>query len=161
MSRISPRQIIFLIFCIFIPLIIGVIGSFFTVSSISEWYVTLVKPWFNPPNWVFGPAWTILYILMGISLWMVIKDGISSDNVRKGVIIFGAQLLVNLLWSIVFFGMRSPLGAFVTILILLGLIVLTIRSFRIVSPQASYLLYPYFCWTMFATLLNAMIVVLN
>ncbi len=161
MTRLTIHYVLLLIGCIALPLIIGAFGSYFTMASISGWYVTLAKPWFTPPNWLFGPAWTILYILMGISLWLVIKDGIREQPIRKGIILFLVQLLVNLLWSVIFFGMRSPLGGLVTILILIALIVMTIRQFRIVSTRAAYLLVPYLCWTAFATILNAAIVILN
>lgn len=161
MTNLTSRSILLLVACIVLPLIIGAIGSYFTISNIPGWYDTLVKPWFTPPSWVFGPAWTVLYIMMGISLWLIVKNGISEPVVRQGVIIFGAQLIINLLWSIIFFGMRSPTGGLVAILVLLVLIMLTIRSFRIVSSQAAYLLIPYLCWTCFATILTAAVVILN
>jgi len=161
MTTLSTRSILLLVVCILIPLITGVVGSFFTAASVSGWYVTLSKPWFNPPGWVFGPAWTILYILMGISLWMVIRSGVQEQQVRLGIIVFGIQLFVNLFWSVIFFGMQSPIGGLVCILVLLSLIVTMIGVFWKISTRAAYLLVPYLCWTTFATLLNAMIVILN
>ena len=150
-----------LIFCIALPLIIGFVGSFFTMASITGWYLTLQKPWFSPPNWVFAPAWTILYILMGIAWWLVLKHGFEKRSVKIATAWFLLQLGVNLLWSVVFFGMQSVAGGFVVILVLILLILLTIHHFRQTSRTAVWLLAPYLCWTVFATLLNGMIMVLN
>jgi translocator protein len=161
MTRNNIQYVLLLIGCIFIPLIIGFIGSLITIPNISGWYITLNKPWFTPPNWVFGPAWTIFYILMGISLWFVIRNGITNSSVRNGAITFAAQLIVNLLWSFIFFGQKSPVGGLITIVILLVLIIATIRSFKSVSIKAAYLLIPYLCWTCFATILTLAVVVLN
>lgn len=161
MTRYSPQSILLCITCILIPLIIGFVGSFFTVGSISGWYATLAKPWFNPPNWLFGPVWTILYILMGISLYLVVRNGLSDGIVRKAVIVYGAQLFINLLWSIVFFGWHSPGGAFITIIILFILIMATILTFWKINRNAAYLLIPYICWTGFAMLLNGAVMIIN
>jgi tryptophan-rich sensory protein len=98
---------------------------------------------------------------MGISLWMVIRSGVQEQQVRLGIIVFGIQLFVNLFWSVIFFGMQSPIGGLVCILVLLSLIVTMIGVFWKISTRAAYLLVPYLCWTTFATLLNAMIVILN
>ena len=161
MSGLTVKEGVLLIACISLPLIIGFIGSFFTFENIPNWYATLEKPWFSPPNWVFGPAWTILYILMGTALFLVIRNGFTDQKVIQAAGIYGAQLVVNLSWSIIFFGMQSPIGALVAILILVALIIATIRSFYPISKTAAYLLVPYICWTSFATLLNTMIVLLN
>jgi len=150
-----------LIFCVAIPLMIGFIGSFLTIASISGWYLTLSKPWFTPPSWVFGPAWTILYILMGIAWWLIIRHGFEKHAVRIATVWFLIQLGVNLLWSYVFFGMQSIAGGLVVIVVLILLILLNMHFFRQVSRRATLLLIPYLCWTVFATLLNAMILVLN
>ncbi len=147
--------------CLILPLLVGFIGSIFTLSSIPSWYVTLNKPWFTPPNWLFGPAWTILYLLMGFSLWLVIRNGISGSGVRLAVTVFSAQLIVNLIWSLVFFGLRSMIGGLISVIVLLLLIIATILAFHRVSKKAAYLLVPYFCWTCFATALNLMIILLN
>ena len=160
-KEISLNSILLLIGCIILPLIVGFIGSLFTIPSIQEWYITLNKPWFTPPNWLFGPAWTVLYILMGISLWLIIKDGLSAPGVRQSVYLFAAQLLVNLFWSVVFFGMHSPAGGLIVILVLIILIIATIMKFRFVSSLSAYLLVPYLCWTLFATVLTASVVILN
>jgi len=98
----------------------GVVGSVFTISQINKWYIHLNKPSFNPPNWIFGPVWTTLFVLMGISLYLVWQE---NKKKKKAIIIFAVQLLLNILWSIIFFGMHLPLAAFVEIAFLWGSIV--------------------------------------
>ena len=161
MNKISYRSVLLLIGCILLPVLVGVVGSFITTASISTWYTTLTKPWFTPPNWVFAPVWTTLYCMMGVSLWLIIKDGFDDDEVKDGAICFAAQLALNFLWSIAFFGLRSPLMGMIVIVLLLVLIVLTIQRFRHISKPAAYLLIPYFCWTCCATILNTSILLLN
>ncbi len=162
----------------------GIVGSFFTISSIPNWYVSLNKPAFSPPNWIFGPVWTILYILMGISLYLALSGkrnpstgsttstslstgSLTTSTLRTGgesqkaVRIFAIQLVLNAVWSIIFFGMRNPALALVNIVALWIAIVLTIRSFYKINKLASYLLYPYLAWVSFATILNLAIVLLN
>lgn len=157
----TKNKVLKLITAIGICLLAGGIGSFFTAPAISTWYVTLQKPFFNPPNWVFGPVWTTLYILMGISLyqfWVRAK----TDTLRnQGFMLFGLQLLFNILWSVMFFGLKSLELAFVTILILWVLIFKTILSFRKTKKSAGWLLVPYLMWVSFATLLNFAIMMLN
>ncbi len=138
----------------------GVIGSFFTVSAISNWYDQLVKPTLIPPGWVFAPAWITLYTLMGISLFLVWKS-YGSNKKRMAVIIFFIQLFLNALWSILFFGMENPLLGLINIFILLGVIILTIIIFYQISKKAAYLLIPYLVWVGFAAYLNYAIWVLN
>jgi len=156
-----PRSPVLLIICIAVPLLAGVSGSFATISSIPTWYASLIKPPLTPPDWVFGPVWTTLYILMGIALYLVAREGIENKPVTQGIIVFTAQLIVNILWSIVFFGLQSPLYGLVTILVLIALVLATIYYFYRVSPIAAWLLVPYIAWVCIATYLNAMILVLN
>lgn len=138
----------------------GIIGSFFTVSSIGGWYQTLNKPVFNPPGYVFGPVWITLYLLMGISLYLVWnKKG--SAGIKIPLIIFFAQLFFNTIWSILFFGLESPVLALIDIKILLILIIITMFSFYKVSKPAAFLMIPYLLWVSFATVLNYYIVKLN
>lgn len=139
----------------------GFIGSFFTVSSVSTWYLTLNKPFFNPPSWLFGPVWISLYFLMGISLYLIWDEGIKSKQSKGALYIFGAQLILNSLWSILFFGLKSPLFAFIEIIILWIAIILTIKYFYRISKSASYLLIPYVLWVSFAAILNFFIFYLN
>ncbi|MCX6699249.1 MAG: tryptophan-rich sensory protein [Methanomicrobiales archaeon] len=127
----------------------------------SSWYTTLIKPPLTPPNWVFGPVWTILYILMGISLYFVIREGTENKHVRLGIMLFAGQLLVNILWSFVFFGLHSPILGLVAILVLIALVLAMIYYFYLVSRIAAGLLVPYIVWLCIATYLNVMILVLN
>lgn len=142
------------------PFVAAAIGSYFTFSQIPTWYITLNKPPFTPPNFIFGPVWTILYLLMGISLYLVWQTKNGKEK-RRGIKLFLAQLILNALWSLVFFGVHALLPAFGVIIILWLLILLTIRSFLEINKVAAYLLYPYLVWVSFATALNLGIVILN
>ena len=139
----------------------GVIGSFFTSSSVSTWYLTLKKPFFNPPNWLFGPVWVSLYLLMGVSLYLVWNREIRSAQSKKALYLFGVQLILNVLWSALFFGLRSPLSALIGIVVLWIVILFTIKYFYNVSKAAAYLLIPYILWVSFAMALNFSISWLN
>jgi len=147
--------------CILVPLVAGTVVGFLTMGGIHTWYVTLNKPWFTPPDYVFGPVWTFLYILMGISLYLFISHGWEKKSVRTGVIIFSLQLAANLVWSFLFFGMQSPIAGLADIFLLLVLIVATIVAFYRVSKPAAVLLVPYLAWVCIATTLNTGIVFLN
>ena len=135
-----------------LPFVAGAIGSYFTFPNIVGWYASLVKPSFSPPNWIFGPVWTGLYILMGISLYLVWK---------KYLKLFLLHLGLNAFWSIAFFGMHNIALAFATIIALWAVIVYMIAKFYEVNKLASYLLIPYILWVTFALLLNLSILVLN
>lgn len=149
-----------LILSIILCLGAGFAGSIFTTPVITTWYATLHKPFFSPPNWIFAPVWTVLYILMGVSLYLVISD--KGKVIReKAIQIFVAQLVLNVTWSIVFFGMKNPMLAFVNILVLWIAIFLTIKSFYKINKLAGNLLIPYIIWVSFATLLNLSIIILN
>jgi len=141
--------------------IAGIIGSIFTAPSIPRWYATLKKPDFTPPNWVFAPVWTTLFVLMGVSAYLVWNKGLENKNVKMALLIFSIQLALNMLWSFLFFGLKSPLYAFFEILILWLVILLTIVSFSTISKTASWLLIPYIIWVSFAAILNFYIVRLN
>ncbi|MDP3395384.1 MAG: TspO/MBR family protein [Methanoregula sp.] len=147
--------------CILVPVVSGAVVGSLTMGGILNWYATLNKPWFTPPNYVFGPVWTILYILMGISLYLVVSQGWEKKTVKTGVILFILQLGSNLLWSVLFFGFLSPLASLADIFLLLALIVATIVAFYRVSKPAAVLLVPYLIWVCIATALNAGIVLLN
>tara|TARA_R110002051_G_scaffold80488_1_gene144478 strand:- start:654 stop:1025 length:372 start_codon:yes stop_codon:yes gene_type:complete len=123
--------------------------------------VTLKKPSFNPPNWIFAPVWTVLYIMMGVAAGLVWSRGFYHVWVKTALYHFGFQLLLNALWSILFFGFQNPLMALLVILALLVLIALTIKWFKVVHRTAAYLMIPYFLWVCFATVLNYKIWELN
>lgn len=139
----------------------GLIGSVFTFSAIPTWYETLIKPELAPPNWIFGPVWTTLYVLMGVSAFLVWRKGIYRKGARVALGLFGVQLVLNALWSIVFFGMQNPAGAFFVLALLWVGIVATMIAFFKISRLATYLLVPYLLWVSFAGYLNYMIWVLN
>ena len=154
------RDIFRLVISILICQAAGIIGSFFTFTSVSGWYQTINKPSFNPPGYIFGPVWIILYLMMGISLFLIWQKK-HIVSIKYPVIIFSVQLFLNTLWSIIFFGLHNPLFAFFDILLLLVFIILTVISFYKVSKPASLLLIPYLLWVSFASVLNYFIVKLN
>lgn len=139
----------------------GIIGSVFTVGSIPTWYAFLNRPMFSPPNWLFGPVWTVLYLLMGISLYLVWKDAAKNRNAIWAVKVFFVHLAVNASWSIVFFGLRNISGSLIIITALWLMILYLISRFMKLNKLAAYLLYPYLAWVMFATVLNFSLWVLN
>lgn len=155
------KKILNIVVAILICLLIGFLSSFATRSSVNDWYVTLNKPSFNPPNEIFAPVWTVLYILMGTAAGIVWSKGFHHIWVKTALYHFGFQLLFNALWSIVFFGLKSPFWALLVILTLLTLIILTIKWFKIVSKLAAWLLVPYLLWVGFAAVLNYNIWLLN
>jgi translocator protein len=130
------------------------IGSLFTLKAIPNWYAGLKKPSYTPPNWAFGPVWTTLYLLMGISVFLVWQKGLATNGALLAFILFWIQLLVNAIWSIVFFGIKSKGGGVIAIIVLWFLIMVTmIASFR-VSGWAGALLIPYIVWVSIASYLN-------
>ncbi len=148
-----------LIISILIPFVASAIGGFFTSTSVSTWYIDLIKPSFNPPSWVFGPVWTILYLLMGIALYLVWVD--KSKKKKLAFIAFGTQMFLNALWSVLFFGLQKPLFAFVEIILLWSSILITIIYFYRINKNAAYLLIPYILWVSFAAVLNFSLFILN
>jgi translocator protein len=137
------------------------IGSLFTFKAIPTWYRGLKKPPYTPPNWAFGPVWTTLYILMGISVFLIWQKGLSANGATLAFVLFWIQLLFNALWSIIFFGMKSKGGGVITIIILWLLILATIiTSFR-VSVWAGAILIPYILWVSIASYLNIGVWLLN
>jgi len=139
----------------------GIIGSLFTTPSIPGWYAGLVKPSFNPPAWVFAPVWTTLYAMMGLAAWLVYEKGLKRPEVKKALAVFAAQLVLNTLWSIVFFGAHQLLGAVIVIVLLWATILWAILLFRQISKPAAWLLVPYILWVSFASVLTVTIYVLN
>ena len=156
--RIDPLP---LLVALALPLAVGALGGAATSSSVRTWYPTLRKPPFNPPGWVFGPVWTVLYVLMGVAIYLV-WTGSESPSARSRVARWWfAQLLLNLAWSLIFFGRRAIGPAFGEILILWLAIAATIRAAAQQKPAAAALLVPYLGWTTFAAILNGSIWYLN
>lgn len=160
-----------LILSIALPLLAGFLGSLTTITGEGSWYMTLNKPSFNPPGWLFGPVWTVLYILMGISaylIWVKINtsnnrpfDKLRDRKSKNALIFFWVQLVLNATWSWAFFGAQNPRLAFLNIVILWIFILLTIIKFYRIDRRASYLLIPYILWVSFASMLNYFIWMLN
>lgn len=138
----------------------GASGSLFTMPQITTWYALLQKPWFTPPNWVFGPVWTTLFLLMGVSLYLVLMER-KKDGAQLALGLFTAQFALNVLWSVVFFGMRSPLYGLAVIIPLWVMILATILQFRKVDRNAALMLVPYICWVSVATALNYSVWAMN
>jgi len=139
----------------------GFLGSLFTRPAIPGWYAQLQKPSFAPPNWLFGPMWVSLYLLMAVAAFLVWQKGLAFPGVRLALTIFLFQLLLNTIWSPVFFGLRSPLAGAVIIVLLWLAILATIIAFMKISPSAAWLLVPYILWVSLATALNISIYFLN
>ena len=136
---------------------VAVVGSLVTRSSVETWYPTLAKPPFTPPNWVFAPAWTMLYVAMALAAWLVWRKG----RAGGALALWGVQLALNLLWSILFFGLQLPGIAFAEIVALWGAIAATITAFFLKSAAAGWLLVPYLAWVSYAALLNGSIWLMN
>ncbi|MBI4212840.1 MAG: tryptophan-rich sensory protein [Chloroflexi bacterium] len=150
----TPEEALALVIALAVPLMVGSVGGYVTARAIPTWYRDLRKPNWNPPSRVFGPVWTVLYALMGLAAWLVwMADG--------PLTLFTAQLAANLLWTLVFFGLRSPGWALGEIAILWLLVALTILQFLSIVPLAGLLLVPYLLWATFAAVLNAAIWRLN
>ncbi|MFT7183853.1 MAG: benzodiazapine receptor [Oceanicoccus sp.] len=154
------KKIFPIIISILIAQAAGFIGAIFTFSSVDTWYLTLNTPSWNPPSWVFGPVWTTLYTLIGISAYLIWRN---KDKIKKKLAlqVYGIHLVFNALWTILFFGLKNPGFAFAEILILLSLIITTIVLFWRIDKRASYLLLPYLGWVTFASYLNFTIWQLN
>lgn len=146
---------------IVICLTVGAVSGYFTANEIPNWYATLIKPSFNPPNWIFGPVWSTLYILMAVSWWLVWKSDVASSKKNKAMLIFAIQLILNFFWSIIFFSFHQPGIALIEIIFMLIFILFSIIIFYPVSKPASYLLIPYLLWVSFASILNYTIWKLN
>ena len=149
----DPLALVVAILCCFGA---AAIGAYATTRSLRTWYLALPKPSWNPPNGVFGPVWTVLYVSMGVSVWLIWRARDEYD-IALAVACFTAQLILNVLWSVVFFGFRSPLGGLLVIVVLWLAIVVTIVAFAQVSVPAAAVLLPYLLWVTFATALNGAI----
>ena len=141
--------------------LIGSVGSMFTIPSLKGWYQNLNKSPFNPPNFIFGPVWIILFLMMGISSYLIFKERKKDKKVKTAMLFFVIQFLLNVFWSLLFFGLKVPLFAFIEILALWFFILLTILTFIKVNKTAGFLLIPYIIWVSFASYLNLMVYLLN
>lgn len=139
----------------------GAIGSLFTAPKVATWYMTLNKPAFTPPGSVIGLVWTVLYFLMGVSLYLLIVEGERGAKVAPALSIFALQLALNVLWSFLFFGLESPFIGFLGIVVLWIAVALTIHQSWQISRRAAYFLIPYILWVSFAGFLNFIIWILN
>lgn len=149
-----------LIICLGLPQIVSFLGALATISSVKTWYLTLNKPFFNPPSWIFGPVWSVLYLLMGFSSYYIWKKQESYFK-SKALNHYLIQLFLNLTWSFAFFGLKSPMLAFIVIIVLLIYIFKCVILFQKIDKRASFLLYPYLVWVSFASILNFSIWYLN
>ena len=150
-----------LIIAIVISELAGGVGSLITISAIPTWYATLAKPALNPPSWIFGPVWTTLYLLMGIAAFLIWNKGWDRKDVQKALGVFLLQLILNAIWSVIFFGLHSPFWAFVDIVLMWLAIISTMALFYRISRPAMWLLLPYILWVSFAAYLNYSILALN
>ncbi|HUL36089.1 MAG TPA: TspO/MBR family protein [Thermodesulfobacteriota bacterium] len=153
-------EILKLVASVILCQIVGFLGSLFTTPAIPTWYATLKKPFFTPPNWIFTPVWVSLFILMGISLFFIWQRQ-GQPQFKKALILFFVQLVLNVLWSVAFFGLRSPLLGLVDIVLLWIAILFTILHFLRISKFSGVLLLPYLMWVSFAALLNFSLWILN
>ena len=154
------NRIIRLLICIAFPLIVGGISGFFTVQGVKDWYLTLAKPNFTPPNYLFGPVWTFLYAFMGVAFFRILEKGKSVQKI-KAIRIYLWQLFFNFCWSFLFFSQHQIGLAFIDILILWVLILIMIFRFKKLDAFAGYSQIPYLLWVSFATALTAAIYLLN
>jgi benzodiazapine receptor len=153
-------KIIKLVVSMILPLGIGAIAGMFTAKAVPEWYASLNRPSYNPPDWLFGPVWTALYILMGISLFLIWKLDAGKER-NLAMLFFLLQLLLNFGWSFFFFYFKMIGVALFEIIVLWIIIVIMLILFYKLKPLASYINIPYLLWVTFATMLNAGYYILN
>ncbi len=156
-----PHSFIYLLAFLGLNAIGAALGGAATSTSVSTWYAELDKPGFTPPAWVFGPAWTLLYVLLGISAWLIWRQRLQNTDVKMALLAYFVQLGLNFPWSPFFFGLRNPVLALIDILLLLIAILWMLSRFSRISLTATMLAVPYFLWVAFATALNFAIVRLN
>lgn len=144
-----------------LPLGVGGLAGLFTASEINGWFHTIKKPWWQPPNWVFGPVWTALYLLMGIAFYLVWKSHVPAKQKRMAIILWLVQLVFNFFWSFIFFKKHQIDWALGEIVLLWVFILLTILYFGRISKAAAWLMVPYICWVTFASVLTLTIYRLN
>ena len=151
------QKILKIVLVVVLCVTVGYLSGLVTRESILTWYVTLNKPSFNPPNWVFAPVWTLLYIMMGVAAGMIWTSNSEEQTTKKALGFFAIQLGLNALWSCLFFGLHNPLLALIEIILLWLMILETYNLFKKINKTAGLLLFPYLAWVSFATILNASI----
>lgn len=156
----NKSQILKLLTSLILPSGVGAIAGMFTADAIPGWYASLIRPSFNPPNWVFGPVWTCLYLILGISLFLIWKQNASRDR-NLAIFVFLIQLTLNFSWSFIFFFFNLIGLALLEIILLWISIVLMILRFYKIKPMAAYINIPYLLWVSFASILNAAYYFLN
>jgi translocator protein len=161
MSSFSFREIPKLIISIVIVFLAGAVGTVYTLKEITTWYVSLTKPSWTPPNWAFGPIWSTLYVLMGISLFLVWRKGLDRKDVRIAILVFAVQLVLNVIWSLVFFATHNIFGGLVLVILLWISILVNIIVFYRISKPAGLILLPYLIWVSIASYLNYSVFILN
>ncbi|NLE65531.1 MAG: tryptophan-rich sensory protein [Elusimicrobia bacterium] len=150
-----------LVIALALPQAAGAVGGLFSAANVRTWYPTILKPSFTPPGWVFGPVWAMLYVMMGLALFLVWTSGEKGENVTPAVGIFGAHLFVNALWSVLFFGLKSPFWAFLDLIVLWFLVTALAVVFFRIRRLAGALLVPYWLWVSFAGVLNYVVLRMN
>ncbi|WP_372370063.1 TspO/MBR family protein [Candidatus Uabimicrobium sp. HlEnr_7] len=154
------KKISGLVVAIYVCFTAAFIGSVVTRVSVKTWYQTLKKPAWNPPDWIFAPVWSTLFLLMAISIWLIWLKR-EEHKIEKQITLFSIQLITNILWSTLFFGMQNPDLAFVGIIVLIIAIIATMVAFLEINKTAGYLMIPYILWVIFAAFLNVTICWLN
>ena len=157
----SVKDIPKLIISIIIVFLAGAVGTVYTLPQITTWYAALTKPSWTPPNWTFGPIWSTLYVLMGISLFLVWRESLERKDVKIAILVFAVQLTINIIWSLVFFGGHNIFGGLVLVIILWIAILANIIVFYRVSKAAGLILIPYLIWVSIASYLNYSVFLLN
>lgn len=150
-----------LVISLALPQIAGLVAAYFTITGVGSWYQTIQKPDWNPPNWLFAPVWTTLYVMMGIAFYLVWRSNVDTKTKRPALIFWMAQLVLNFFWSIIFFYTHQIGYALVEIIMLWILILVTIFRFALIIKAAAWLMVPYISWVSFAGILNYTIWMLN
>ncbi|MGB7969579.1 MAG: TspO/MBR family protein [Methanobacterium sp.] len=161
MNSFNIREIPKLIVSILVVFLAGAVGTVYTLKQITTWYVSLIKPSWTPPNWAFGPIWSTLYVLMGISLFLVWREGLERKDVKIAILVFAVQLVINVLWSLVFFASHNIIGGLVMVIVLWISVLITILVFYRISKPAALILIPYLIWVTIAGYLNYTVFLLN
>jgi translocator protein len=156
----NMKKLLILLICVIFTLGIGALGGIATASGVNDWYTTIQKPSFNPPNYIFGPVWSVLYLLMGVSFYMIIQSPKSKIRTLAEIIFF-VQIFLNFAWSFLFFKFQLLGLSFLEIILIWSSVLMMIIVFRKINKIAAYLQIPYFLWLSFASVLNAAIWVLN